>query len=52
MRLSNQRDVAILKSLQDRYQKASATADRDATQKLFKEATYLGISLKQIVGDS
>lgn len=48
MDISNQRDLAILKSLQLRYRKAFERGDRDATQQLFKEATYLGISLEQL----
>ena len=49
MNIVTQRDAAILKSLRKRYQKAFELGDRDATQQLFKEATYLGISLEQLV---
>ena len=48
MEVANQRDLAILKSLQLRYRKAFELGDRNATQQLFKEATYLGISLEQL----
>ncbi|AII41913.1 hypothetical protein KR100_00630 [Synechococcus sp. KORDI-100] len=50
MNIVTQRDVAILQSLRKRYQKALELDDRDATQQLFKEATYLGIGLQQLVG--
>ena len=49
MNIVTQRDAAILKSLRKRYQKAFELDDRDATQQLFKEAAYLGISLEQLV---
>ena len=49
MNIVTQRDAAILKSLRKRYQKAFELDDREATQQLFKEATYLGISLEQLV---
>ena len=49
MNIVTQRDAAILKSLRKRYQKAFELDNRDATQQLFKEATYLGISLEQLV---
>ena len=50
MNIVTQRDVAILQSLRKRYQKALELDDREATQQLFKEATYLGIGLQQLVG--
>ena len=48
MDIANRRDLAILKSLQMRYRKAAELGDRIATQQLFKEATYLGVSLNQL----
>ena len=50
MNIVTQRDVAILQSLIQRYQKALELDDREATQQLFKEATYLGIGLQHLVG--